>query len=167
MIAYTKSELKKAIADQVNFMKEVPHIENDLFLLALSGVETTFGTNNKPRFERAYSPEGKYGTSDQMKHLYPLYGTDACCSYGPWQILFVTAYSLGYRGLPIDLEFASTSLVWTIKFLNKWISEGADTLEKLADCWNSGTYRDLNIPYPYIDRLKLIYTGLLELRDPV
>lgn len=159
---YTKDQLKSVISNNFRFMSEIGGLQNDLFLLAISGVESSFGANNNPRLEKAYQPLGKYGQTSQMKLLYPLYGDDAASSWSPWQIMFVTAYDLGYRGTPRDLELAGTAIPFVIKFFNHWISEGAKNIDDLCDAWNSGTFKDLNVPYNYISRVKTIYQELSE-----
>lgn len=166
MISYSKNELKQIIQDHSNFMIRIDGIQNDLFLLALAGIESSFGADNNKRLEKAYLPDGKYGQTDQVKLLYPQYLEDSACSFSPWQILFITAYSLGYRGAPRDLELAANAIPYVIKFFNHWISEGVNSVDGLARSWNGGNPRSKYVPEAYVNRLQSIYAELVELQIP-
>lgn len=123
-------------------------LDPKLILWALAGNESSFGANCKPRFEPAYF-NGKYSKSADMQELIKDYGEDAAKSYGPWQLLLVNAPGFTPAELADDAEKAITA---TIGFLNRRIFNALQsvTLEEIADAYNSGNWRDSNVPHEYI-----------------
>lgn len=144
-------------ADYLKFPFEIDKLQ---FLFALSGVESSFGKNNKPRYEPAYGQGGLYfRRSIALQREVAMYGRDAASSWGPWQILHIVAVEYGYDGAPHELQFADVSLPFVVAHLNKFVSRGADTLEKVLDCYNSGNHRDANVPENYIQKFIAHYNG--------
>lgn len=123
-------------------------IDGARLLYALSGNESSFGTNCRPRFEPAYFT-GRYAKNATMQELIGLYGEDAAKSYGPWQILPINAIGFSPKELATDLEKACTA---TVGFLNRYVfhAQKAVTLEEIADTYNSGNWKDANVPARYI-----------------
>lgn len=123
-------------------------------LKALATVESSFGTNNVPRFEKAYSPMGIYYNSEQ-KERYAKWGAAACCSYSSFQIMYTTACELGFDSQPWSrnpsiLSNDEVAIFYVIEYIKKRvISRGAQTVEQLFDIYNSGSL-DKNIPADYI-----------------
>jgi len=119
-----------------------PGLDLNGVLWALSGVETSFGRNaQQTRYESAYGRNGRYSSED----LIASYGDHAAMSYGPWQIMFVNAYdALNGFVRPAELTgITYPAMGATVMFLdNRVIDRGADTLEKIADAWNTGSHRD-------------------------
>ncbi|HVW78503.1 MAG TPA: hypothetical protein VHB45_12880 [Alloacidobacterium sp.] len=105
-------------------------------LWAISGCESSFGANLKPRHEPAYDVGGEYSTHPPMPELLEKFGSAAACSYGPWQILFVNAPE-GFRPSDFDdLQFAAQA---TTAFLGKLLRAcRPTTLAEIASCWNAG-----------------------------
>ena len=130
-----------------------------LALAALACCESTFGRNNQPRIEKSYLPGGYYWSRAlHVRRLYQRFGKAAAASWGPWQILFVTAWELGYRGNPQDLASPEVSLPWVIKYLNdRVLCWGGVTLEELADAYNSGSFMDSYEPKSYIHKFLQAY----------
>src|SRR5512137_2437359 len=51
--------------------------------------------NATPRLEKSYCPGGRY-YSDR---LWKLYGEDCAKSFSNWQLMYATAFEMGYRGM--------------------------------------------------------------------
>lgn len=145
----------------VNKLIKVDGLDRVRFLLAIAGKESSFGADNRARYERAYDDQGFYGIKSKFlqAHL-KKYGALAACSYGPWQILYCKAAEHGYEGHPLALWSAEVSLEPVLSVFNHLIYNGADTLEKLADGWNSGSFRDSIKPDQYIASVKQLYLSL-------
>ena len=68
----------------------------------------------EPNFYRRYIKGKK-----KYAHLEARYGARAIASsYGPWQIMYLTAHEMGYRGRPEELANAETSLPYVVKYLD-------------------------------------------------
>lgn len=123
-------------------------IDGAQLLWAISGNETSFGQRNVPRHEQAYCYGGRYCD----KSLSAKYGCLAHCSLGPWQLMATNAIGFSPYELLTDPDIAAHA---TINFLNRVIldGQGAKTLEEIADAYNSGNFRDANVPQKYIAEL--------------
>lgn len=129
--------------------------DRSAFLLGLSGEETSWGDRwCAGRWENAYARGGYYyKTSPDQMRLVQKYEDLAACSWGPWQILPVVAYEVGFRGEPWYLADPRESAHWVVKRFNekcftKTIPDGAGgfkavrrdgvTWEKMFAFWNGG-----------------------------
>mgnify|MGYP001563777809 CR=1 FL=1 len=134
----------------------VPSGINPVALLkALARQESTYGANAKPRREKGYLPGGKYFNADQATR-YAKYGKDAGSSWGSFQILYPTAVELGFTGVPLQLGDDRVGIGFVMELLNRRIlkRDKAQTIEQIADGYNSGTHRDKSIPNQYITELR-------------
>lgn len=119
-------------------------LDPKLVLWALSGNESSFGANCKPRFEPAYF-SGRYSTMPAQAELNAQYGQDGAASYSPWQIMLINAPGFTPEELAQDAEKAITA---TIGFLNRrvFVQVGAHvaayTLEEIGRDYNHGNYWD-------------------------
>lgn len=142
-------------------------IDVERLLRAIRQVETS-GAPTGLRFEPAYMPRGYrlplqgrelVGTGRSMSAVaeqrWVRWGPWSSASYGPWQILYHTAADLGYTDHPCDLLHASES--WVCALLRRIARQGARTLAEIGDAWNSGNFRDQNVPTEYIARLTRAY----------
>lgn len=129
-------------------------IDGPLLLWAISGNESGFGRMSQfARHEPAYMPNGiYYKRSPLLRSLWQLYGVLAACSFGAFQIMYVTAVEMGFKGHPIRLQQhdlcaqAAASLI-----LKRFVQgHGATTLAQVLDSYNSGNSFDANIPEDYI-----------------
>jgi hypothetical protein len=68
----------------------------------------------KPRYEPAYFTGGIYGATDQMKTLISLFGVDAACSYGPWQVMLCNAP----KWKPDDFQYIDICAEAFVGYLN-------------------------------------------------
>ena len=131
-------------------------------LTALAGVESSFGENNKPRFEPSYAPDGTYFKAPHLQKLYEQYGRDAACSFGPWQIMAVRALELGYHGAPSDLSDAKVSAPYVIMNLNNIFKSGAQNIEQILDAYNTGSFKLGESPKAYISKFWNFYGEVAE-----
>lgn len=147
----------EAIQEQAGSLHAPPGLDPALLLLALCAVESSGGFNNQRRVEPAYRPGGRY--CDQA--LYDQYGDDAAASWGPLQVMYVTAHELGYQGTPSELGEPSEGVRMAVKLINRRIvGRGAATLEQIADAYNSGSFRDRIVPQEYILKVRQAYDSL-------
>ena len=110
------------------------------FLQALAVNESSYGTNNKPRFEKAFYVDGEvYNKSQEVRKLVIKYGKSAAYSYSSWQILYITAFELGFTDSPAQLTNDLVAIDWVIKFINKRIiSKNPIKLDQMFSAYNSG-----------------------------
>lgn len=125
-------------------------IDGPQLLWALAGKESSFGANCTPRHEDGYCPDahGRYSSAPIVQTLTAKFGHAAHCSYGPWQILLVNC---GQDADPQRFERCEYAAMKTVAHINTAIlDKGATTIEQIADAYNSGNFRDGNVPEKYI-----------------
>jgi hypothetical protein len=125
-------------------------IDGARLLWAISGCESSFGQNCKPRFEPGYFTGGHYfNRSQAVRDAVAMWGRDASCSYGPWQLMAINAHGYTPEELGSTPEYACAA---TVRFLNSYIlgSLKARTLSAILDSYNSGNWKDSNIPQKYV-----------------
>lgn len=138
------------------------------FMLALSGVETSFGRNNVPRFELGYSKSSlAYKRSDILKEGYETWGDLCAQSYGPWQVLWVVARQYGYHpdANPLELTHGVVSAPYVVEHLNNFAKYQAKTLEDYYAAYNGGPgvlLNKKNWPTNYVKKAVGIYNDLTE-----
>lgn len=104
-------------------------------LWALSGVESSFGSNVKPRHEPAYDVGGEYAGNAPCPELLAKYGRAAACSYGPWQVLLVNAPDF----TPAELAEPGNAAQASVTYLNSLLRRfKPQTLAEIGSCWNAG-----------------------------
>lgn len=145
---YTRNEIADVCRSYGSLLKVPAGIDGATLLYALSGNESDFGANCKPRFEPAYF-SGRYAKAAAQAQLNAEYGEDAAKSYGPWQVMLINAPGFAPDELAEDLEKACTA---TVGYINRYVltAQKAVTLEEIADTFNSGNWRDANVPHVYI-----------------
>jgi hypothetical protein len=127
-------------------------------LQALALKESNYGSNNIPRYETSYGPGGPYYNVTHVQQLYKKYGKDACCSYSSFQIMFITAWELGYQNSPDKLTQDEIAIEFVIKMINQRIMKyGPISLDQIFDAYNSGSFKDKYIPKEYISEAKHYY----------
>lgn len=152
-----EKETHQAIQEHAGSLNAPAGLDPALLLMALCVVESSGGFNNQRRVEPAYRPGGRY--CDQA--LYDQYGDDAAASWGPLQIMYVTAHELGYEGPPPELGQPSECVRMAVKLINRRIvGRGATTLEEIADAYNSGSFKDQIVPQDYIRKVREAYQSL-------
>lgn len=65
-------------------------------------------------------------------------GRAVASSYGPWQIMYLTAYEMGYRGKPEDLGKAEVSLPYVLKYLNFLREKLGNNDRAVISAYNAG-----------------------------
>ncbi len=135
-------------------------------LLTLSGLESNFGTlRDFVRYEKGYAPGGKYyNDSETLRAEFRHYGCLACSSYGAFQIMYLTALELGFKGHPIDLQKDKVCCLWATQLIVKrFIGRfHAKTLRDVLDAYNSGNHVDKYIPTLYINKGFVLYDTLSD-----
>lgn len=129
-------------------------------LWAIAGLESDWGRQRLfVRHEAEFMPSGKYGRAEHLRRLWDEYGILAASSLGTWQVMAVTAWELGFRGHPIELQQDAACATWAAKLIAQRIvkRQGAQTLERVLDAYNTGTHRDRAIPRAYIDQGIVFY----------
>ncbi|HZU33730.1 MAG TPA: hypothetical protein VFB79_21630 [Candidatus Angelobacter sp.] len=119
---------------------------------ALSGNESSFGAHCPPKHEEGYCYGHKYCDASYSQ----MWGCLAHCSFSPWQIMATNARQFTPLELMNEPEKAIQSVV---SFLNREIlgRQEAKTLSQIADAYNSGNWRDNNVPAEYIEKLHRNY----------
>jgi hypothetical protein len=133
-------------------------------LLIIAGLESNFGQQRLyARLEAGYAKGGYYyQKSPEVQQLWTVYGCMAACSYGTFQIMFVTARELGFLGHPVDLQSDEVGAFWAAQLIARRIikAQGASTLAQVLDGYNSGSSRDANVPEAYINKGVSLYKSL-------
>jgi hypothetical protein len=160
----------KAITDNVQQLTLPPGIDGAALLQAFAWVESSGGINAVARHEDAFCPNqrGTYAvgpTSGMVRGRHSMWGCLACCSYGPWQVLYHTAADLGFVGSPTLLSDPAVNVVWAVTLLNRIVKRGAADVRDIADAYNSGTHRDANRVPEYTTKLGARYDALVPGKD--
>ena len=128
--------------------------EKSAFLLGMTGQESSWGDRwCAVKHEALYARGGTYynGSAD-LRRLVARYEDAAACSFGPWQILYVSAWEVGFRGHPWELTDPRVSgeqvvarinqkiLQRTVKFGNGFRQEPRPGVDFAAiyRAWNGG-----------------------------
>jgi hypothetical protein len=141
---------------------------NPLGLLgALAEVESSFGEANRARFEKIYSWGNRYFSAEQMDRWHR-WGDIACCSYSSFQIMYPTACELGFDHSPWDrnpteLFDDQVAILFVLAFIQKRMV-GVHTVGDFADAWNTGSFKDSNVPHEYIVKFTQSYQTVVQRR---
>lgn len=130
-------------------------------LKAIAHCETNYGERSLATLhEPAYCYKGVYyKASENLRRESTRWGCLAHSSYGPWQLLYITAWEFGYRDDPVGLREAHNSIPYVINVLNRRVADRLldERPEDFFDAWNSGNPRDHIIPADYITKALLFY----------
>jgi len=132
-------------------------VDKQIFLAAFSLNESSGGYNKTPLLEKAYSPGGKYFNSKQSD-LFDTYGLAVCKSYSSFQMMFIIFYEIGFKPTPDNANDDSYAVDPVIKYFNKRIfkdgkANDINFLCLAGDAYNSGNWKDKNVPKEYIAKL--------------
>lgn len=153
--------LRQLIKDKASELIINGKMEPEVLLAAIMFCESNMGKNTKPRVEPAYLPGGHYFSAEHVQTAYEEYGEAAAASYGPWQVLYITAQELGFAGDPEELAEPETNLSFAIKYINeRAMKRGAHTVGQVADAYNSGSHRDKFVPTGYVRKCVRAYNGV-------
>lgn len=156
-------DVDAAIHEWAPLLKHCPEQFDPVRLLrAFSIVESDGGRNNMPRVEPAYAPShGRYWlTSPILQADYQRYGLGVAASWGPLQVMYLTARELGYEGPPWYLADPDLGVRWGAELLEHRVLPGVGNLRDIADGYNSGSWRDAIVPGAYIERYISTYQDL-------
>ena len=132
-------------------------VDPQVFLGAFSLNESSGGKNNRPKHEDAYDMGGKYCKGKQLE-LIQLYSGDAACSYSSFQLMFICFYEMGFTPTPLQAGNDEYAMQAVVKFFNVRIFKERhlgipNFLGMAGDAYNSGNYKDKNVPADYINKL--------------
>jgi hypothetical protein len=138
-------------------------VDGARLLWALAGTESAFGVQREyVRDEKGYRPGGPYYfRGPHVRDLWKRYGVLASGSYGSFQMLFVTAYELGFRDHPITLQDDPTCAAWaSVLIRDRFVQrQGVKTLTDLLDCYNTGSHRKGIPPKEYLAKALPVYAA--------
>lgn len=141
-------------------------IPGDVLLWTISGLETSYGRDRLyARFEQGYAQGGRY----YVPALWKRWGALTACSYGSFQVMYVTANGLGFNGHPCELQSDDTCAQYAALLILRRIigKQGAKTLSEVLDGYNSGSCRDGNVPAVYVRNGCLLLTQGPPIPPPV
>lgn len=153
----TWRECRQAILEQAGALNLPPSLQGEdpaRILAAIAHNESYYGKYNQPRVEPGYSPGGYYfRRAAHVRDEFDQWGAMAAASHGSFQILHIVAWELGYRGRPAALQDDALGIGFAIRLINRRIVvRGAQTLVEIADAYNSGCFKDANVPHRYIQK---------------
>jgi hypothetical protein len=146
VLSMTKEELTRlCILYGASLDRELAHtsdgggkpIDGARLLWAMSGRESSFGQNMKPRHEPAYDVGGRYANLPEVKQGLEQFGSAFACSYGPLQIMACNARGFTPSELEADPEKALAAAVAMLR-LTVLGAQKAATLEHICQAWNAG-----------------------------
>lgn len=170
-------DVKAAIAEAVEHWASSLHAPDGVNPIALMRAICDNETNGGERWgatlhEPAYCYNGVYYKDPVngavLRRLSVPWGCLAHSSFGPWQILFITAVENGFADDPVRLRDPMVSAEYLVKILNARLFDKIKdaTAEDAFDAWNSGRARDGVVPADYIKKAKGHYLshlgGVLE-----
>lgn len=145
--------IKKLIEEYAPTVEAPEGIDREALLWAIYDCERYTKGNRTPRYEPSYGPGGfYYKISKAVRDEYKEWGPSACCSYSDFQLMYIVAVELGYKGVPLALDRNVVALPFVVKYLNRRVFSfpGNETVEQVADAYNSGSFRDPLRPERYI-----------------
>lgn len=155
-------KLKKIILSNQRVLQSVinvPWADPVLLIASIAEVESKFGFYNVPNYEKAFDLGGPYAKDG----LWFRWGSWAACSYSSFQIMYPVAVELGFNGerSPLELWDDDVAFHFVLEYIKKRIlGKGASSIDEFADAYNSGSFKDKNIPQEYIRDFKLAYENV-------
>lgn len=142
---FTRDEIAAACRKWGSNLAVPEGIDGAQLLWAISGCESSFGANCKPRHEPYYHDLAAKGTNAQLVALTKQWGCDAHSSFGPWQELLVNC-TPDMR--PQDFADVDRAADQAVRFINRRILllEKATTITQIAEAYNSGKWKWLAVP---------------------
>lgn len=144
-MVFSRSEIAAACRKWGAMLRVPDGINGARLLWALSGCESSFGADCKPRHEPYYHNLAAAGTNAQLVALTAQWGCDAHSSFGPWQELLINC-SATMR--PEDFASLDRCALEVATFINARIlgHEHATTVEEIAEAYNSGKWQWMTTP---------------------
>ena len=125
-----------------------PDLNATALLTALAWQESLFGIlGGRSRVEPGYRPKGAY-YREHVLTLYDDFGDAAASSWSSWQVMYPTAWELGFRAYPWDLRDDGIAVAYVLRYIDRRaVQRGAVTVEKIARAYNSGTHEGPETDY--------------------
>lgn len=157
-VAFAQSSIAKACHVWGEGLTLPKGIDGAKLLWAISGCESTFGYDCKPRHEAGYCSGGTYGADPDVLALTAKLGHLAHCSVGPWQLMLANWVGITDT-TAFDLDTCASQ---TVRFINRRIlgQQHAMTLSEIFDSYNSGNFRDKNVPVAYMAKGNRYYASV-------
>lgn len=101
----------------------------------------------RERYEKAYDVGGVYSKNKLQAELLARYGADAARSWGPFQIMPVVAWELGYRYAPGAFKDAHLAAQVVLAYYRKrFAAAGGTTPEQAYAAYNGGNIGAVSNP---------------------
>lgn len=122
---------------------QVPYpIDGIALMKAIAQVESSMGLNCK-RHEPAYDTDGQvWKGSREQQALVKEFGSDAACSFGPWQVMFLNVPTWFVppatpEQMETDLDVCARAFV---EFFNRYVirTRQASTVPEIGQVYNGG-----------------------------
>lgn len=147
-------------------------IDRRILLHAIAEVESSHGEHQMAsRHEQSYcygsilyrGPNGM-----DLREQSQQWGCLAHSSFGSFQIMFIAAHEMGYRGDPAGLRDDAVCLPYVVNLINRRILSKYTRIgvERFADAYNSGRPDDDRVPTEYISQFTTAYTKWQMKLDP-
>lgn len=152
--------IARVIKEHAPYLEMPPGLNAEAILWAVYGCEHYTKKYYFPRYESAYAPGGLYyRNAEAVREAWEKWGRTAACSYSNFQILYITATEFGYTGPPLGLDRDSIAIPFVVKYINERIfaKPGHESVEQVADGYNSGTHLDRLKPLAYMARFRRYY----------
>lgn len=149
----------EAIAHEAALLRTGPNVNAVAVLRAIAEMETNGGARwGATLHESAYCYGGSYYKAQTpggqgLRDLSVPWGCLAHQSFGPWQVLFVTAWENGFRGDPVALRDPAVSAPVVVAILNRRVGDtsSAPQPEDFFRAWNGGNLASA-AAQPYADK---------------
>jgi hypothetical protein len=155
-------KLEKVIEAGAKMLQPMmPWADAAKLLKAIAMVESSFGLIAVPKHEKAYDWGGTYFRKD----LWFKHGSLVAMSYSSFQIMYGVAVELGFdeNRHPCELNDDEVAIYFVVDLIRKRIlARGAQTLQQVADAYNSGSFKDGIIPSIYIAKFMDAYEGTVQ-----
>ena len=138
-MTYAREDVARACLDWGVHLWVPAGIHGPQLMWAIAGCESSFGANAAPRHEPAYDVGGRYADNPQQAKLLREFGSNAACSYGPWQEMLVNVQP---PASPEEMLRVNRCAMAHVGYLNTRIlkAQHAQTVEEIAAAYNSGKW---------------------------
>ena len=140
-----------------------PDLDGPTVMAAIASNESSVGLNCGPRHEPSYDVGGSvYNGNKEQRDLVDQYGSNAACSYGPWQVMFINCPGYVPGELQTDLESNAKAF---LAFFNRYViaTRHAKTLSEIGQVYNGGhVFTGTMLPgvAAYVEKLSSAYAEL-------
>lgn len=136
--SFKKSDVLAACQRYGPQLRVPPGVDPVKLMTAIASNESNLGEDCGPRYEKSYDIGGRnYLASKAQQLLVARFGRPACCSYGPWQMMFDNFMTEDPWVLETQLMVNAQEFV---RFYNTYVAGHWKpvNLEQIGDVWNLG-----------------------------